>query len=899
MNKVEKNKVLIVDDEKSNLEVLVNILSLEYTIYMTKSGSAAFDMASRYMPDIILLDILMPDMSGFEVLTALKASDKTRHIPVIFITGLNRVEDEEKGLDMDASDYIHKPFSGKIVKLRVRNQIKIVNQIRAIEEYAQNMQLTLSKMEAIVNNYKGIIWSVDSKGLITSFNGQYLKTIGLEPALLTGKSIETIRAENNHVNIINIIDNVEKTFSEGPQDWNSGIDDNTFHTHTTPMYDSEGNMIGIVGSTDDVTELIKLHAALKATEEKSKFFAKMSHEMRTPLSAVIGLSELTLEESGLNEEARDNLSKIYNAGSSLLSMVNDILDINKIEVGKFKLEPVEYDTPAMINDAVTQSIMRKGEAPIEFVLNIDENIPIRLYGDDLRIKQILNNLLSNAFKYTKEGTVELNMKIEPEAAEAETIWLTISVKDTGIGIPDEDINKLFVDYGQIDRTSNRKIEGIGLGLSITKMIVDMMGGCVSVESKYGKGSIFTAKLPQKFVTNESIGQDVISNIKKLRYLVNNSNRISQLSRISLPYARVMVVDDVMTNLDVAKGMMKPYKMQVDCLLSGQEAVNAIRDEKARYNAIFMDHMMPGMDGIEATRIIREEIGTEYAKTIPIIAFTANAIAGNEEMFLSRGFQAFLPKPVEIKRLDAIIQQWVRNEELERAYTSDTEQVITGGETFFDIHSGQDRRSGGERRSGYDRRNLIAVKDLDFSKGLQRFDNDIETYLQIIRSFAVNTRLLLNTIMDVNEANLTNYAITVHGIKGSCRGICAESVGVLAEALEKAAKSGDINFVIANNPAFLKAALRLIADIDTLFAKSVSTNKDKPVKDKPYVEVLSKLLLACENYNIEEIETTMKEIEVFRYESDDGLALWLQDNVIQMNYLEIVERLSDLIPKWKV
>ena len=877
MNNIKDNSVLIADDEKLNLEILNSILSPEYHVYMTKSGYNAIDLANKYLPDIILLDIIMPDMNGYDVLSTLKLSEKTRHIPVIFITGLDSVEDEEKGLDMDAADYIHKPFSAKIVQSRVRNQIQIVNQIRAIKQYAQNLHLTLTKMEAIVNNYKGVIWSVDHSGVITSFNGQYLKTIGVNSEYVVGKSIEAARAKYRH---IEIIDNVDKTFREGPQDWSSEIDSKMFRSHTTPMYDGEGNIIGVVGSTDDVTELVKLHSVLAATEEKSKFFARMSHEMRTPLNAVIGLSELSLEAGGLNDESSEYLEKIYDAGSTLLSMVNDILDISKIEAGKFELAPVEYETPRMINDAVTQSIMRKGEKPIDFIINIDKNIPARLFGDDLRIKQILNNLLSNAFKYTKEGTVELNMSSETMD---DAVILIVSVKDTGIGIESENMGSLFSDYTQIDSKSNRQIEGTGLGLSITKMMVDLMGGSVSVESEYNKGSVFTVTIPQKFVSDEIIGQDAINSIKNFRYPTGRRN-IKLLSRVPLPYARVLLVDDVGTNLDVAKGLLKPYNMQVDCLTSGWEAIEAVRDENVRYNAIFMDHMMPGIDGIEATRIIREEIGTEYARTVPIIALTANAITGNEEMFLSKGFQAFISKPIEIIRLDAVINQWVRNEELEKAGMQ-----ITPDSTG----AGQNRRSGLDRRSGFERRIFAEnIEGLDINKGFEYF-GDIDTYLQILRSFTVNTRTLIESIKKVNkDEGLADYIITVHGIKGSCRGISAEELGNQAEALEKAAKAGDFDFVAANNTAFTEAVLKLITNIEDALGKEAA-KKEKQKKDKPDSEVLSKLLTACKNFKTAEMEDAMEIIENFEYESDDGLAQWLRENVDQLNYSEIVERLSGL------
>jgi len=637
-----------------------------------------------------------------------------------------------------------------------------------------------------------------------------------------------------------------------------------------------------------------------ASQEKSKFLAKMSHEMRTPLNAIIGLSELTLDENGINDESRQNLEKIYNAGATLLSTVNDILDISKIEAGKFELVPVVYDTPSMINDAVTQSIMRKGEKPIEFILNVDENIPTRLYGDDLRIKQVLNNLLSNAFKYTKEGTVELTVRCErnPPAGAGhvqgilpgiDAFWLRVSVRDTGVGIPHHDIGNLFSDYMQADTKSNRKIEGTGLGLAITRMMVEIMGGTITVESEYGKGSVFTVIFPQKMITTAVIGPEAVANLKNFRYSANKRDMYSRMLRVSLPYAKVLVVDDVVTNLDVARGMLKPYHMQVDCASSGQQAIDAVREEKVRYNAIFMDHMMPGMDGIEATKIIREEIGTEYAKTVPIIALTANAIVGNEEMFLANGFQAFISKPIEIRRLDAIIKQWVRDKELERELKAlkDAEE-----DSLTENRTGQDRRCGEERRKGKnDRRMFIhKVDGLDISGGLMRFGGDKESYLTILQSFVTNTRPLLEVIKNVSQDSLTAYAITVHGIKGSCRGICAEPAGDTAESLEKAAKDGNIDFVASNNQDFIGMTTKLLADIEGALSESL-LKQEKPKKEKPDGEVLSRLLAACKNCDAATAERIVQELDRFQYESDEGLALWLRENVDQMNYSEIVERLS--------
>ena len=755
-----------------------------------------------------------------------------------------------------------------------------------------NIQAAAAKLAAVIASYAGIIWCVDLNYVITLFNGQLLSEIGSIPAFFEGKHLDDVLTDKRFAGIRECIDN---TFTEGPQDSTSLIDGKSYRIRTTPVCDDNGTMTSIMGTFDDVSERSRLQAELKealdkaqeANRAKSSFLASMSHEMRTPLNAVIGLSELVIEDGGLTREIQENLEKIYGAGTTLLSTVNDILDISKIEAGKFEIIPVEYDIPSLINDAITQSIMRIGEKPIQFCLDISEELPARLRGDDLRVKQILNNLLSNAFKYTREGSVELGIDC---SFEEDTVWMSVRVRDTGIGIKPEDMDRLFNEYAQVDTSSNRKIEGTGLGLSITKRIVEMMGGSVTVESEYGKGSIFTARFRQQFITGAIIGPEVVNSLKNFHYSEHKRRQNIRMARIALPYAHVLVVDDVATNLDVARGMMKPYGMVVDCVTSGQEAIEIIRDGSIKYNTIFMDHMMPGMDGIEATRIIREEIGTEYAKTVPIIALTANAIVGNEEMFLSKGFQAFLSKPIEIERLDSVIREWVRDKELEKSFTG--RQICMDGQTYVDIRSGKERRAELERRGGLERRTLgKIIPGLDIGKGIERFGGDEDSFLHVLASYVVNTRPLIEKIRKVNKGNIADYAIAVHGIKGSSRGICAELMGTKAEILEKAAREKDLSYVLANNSAFINSAEKLINDIDKML-KEIAEDNPKPKKDKPDDSALEKLLEACKAYDMDGVDEAMESITGYDYESDGGLAQWLTENVDQMNFDLIIEKLSN-------
>jgi CheY-like chemotaxis protein len=410
-------------------------------------------------------------------------------------------------------------------------------------------------------------------------------------------------------------------------------------------------------------------------------------------------------------------------------------------------------------------------------------------------------------------------------------------------------------------------------------MVEMMDGTIDVQSEFGKGSLFTVKLKQGFVTDAVIGPEMVKNLKNFHSTIDSKYaRNSKIVRIKMPYAHVLVVDDNHTNLDVTQGMMRPYGMRVDCVTSGQGAIDAIREEKIKYTAIFMDHMMPEMDGIEATRRIRN-LDSEYAKTIPIIALTANAVVGNEEMFLNNGFQAFLPKPIEIARLDEILRHWVRDKEKDKLIA----------EMSHDEFKAYDRRAGLGRRIS-DRWNLFGntVLGLNLHKGIERFD-DWKTFKDVLHSFVIHTRPLLDTVRDVSAEKLANYAITVHGIKGSSRGICAEGVAALASILEEAAKAGDFDLVCHHNSDFLEELTALLSGIEKLLT-DMEADDQKPVKDKPDGELLTQLLTACENYDMDGVDAAMAKITSYEYESDDGLVAWLQESVEKMNFAEIKERL---------
>ena len=414
-----------------------------------------------------------------------------------------------------------------------------------------------------------------------------------------------------------------------------------------------------------------------ASKAKSEFLATMSHEIRTPLNAVIGLSEIELQGK-LPDSTKENIMQIQQSGVTLLGIIGDILDISKIEAGRFELIPVVYETASLLSDTVHVNIVRIGSKPISFVLEIEGDFPSRLMGDDLRIKQILNNLLSNAIKYTQEGTVTLKVEWEnwPEKQNMGTeVLLRFSVRDTGIGIRVEDMGKLFESYTQLETGANRKIDGTGLGLSITKKLVEMMSGKISVESDHGYGSVFTAEIIQRiaeFGLSEPacIGEETAENLRNFSHVIKRAEE--QIERPYIPNCRVLVVDDNLANLNVAKGMLAPYGLSIDTAVSGWEAVEKIQTaatadaEYSGYDLILMDHMMPEMDGVETAKMIRawENEQTEFQLSghIPIVALTANALRGMSEFYLKQGFDDYLSKPLSPRLLNDMVKKWLLRKE---------------------------------------------------------------------------------------------------------------------------------------------------------------------------------------------------------------------------------------------
>jgi CheY-like chemotaxis protein/anti-sigma regulatory factor (Ser/Thr protein kinase) len=559
-----------------------------------------------------------------------------------------------------------------------------------------------------------------------------------------------------------------------------------------------------------------------------------------------------------------------------------LLDISNIESGDMELRPAQYSFAEFLSTISAQTRIRIGDKPLEFELVLSGELPANLYGDEQRVKQVVMNLLTNAVKYTKKGKVTLSVSREKASGfsggSGEPVRMVFAVRDTGIGIKPEDLKKLFTDYGQIDTAASRGADGTGMGLLITKKLAEMMEGGVQAESRPGEGSLFTAKVKQN--ASGRLGKDVAQRLVSFTYADESS---APEEKPHLPYARVLVVDDVATNLAVANSIMKKYGLAVDTATSGEEAVKRVSGGAA-YDAIFMDHMMPGMDGIEATRLIREwEKNQNGASAIPIIAFTANALPGNEEMFKENGFSDYMTKPIKTQVLEKILLQWVKNPEKEKAW-------VAAGGAEKEKAAEEQRRIAGAMHILADKK----VEGVDLEAGAEQFGGE-ESYLEIVRVFVSNTPKLLESIRNAPQAAaqaldvLQNYRVIVHGIKGSCYGICAQEVGRQAEDLEKAAREGDLQKIVAENDKFVKAAEALVQHLKPLLPQEDDKVKEK--KSAPDPAVLKSLHDAAAVYDIDGMTQAVKILDAATYDTGGELVKNLKEAVEGYEYKEVLRLLG--------
>ena len=513
-----------------------------------------------------------------------------------------------------------------------------------------------------------------------------------------------------------------------------------------------------------IAEMRRAEVAEESSKAKSDFLAKMSHEIRTPMNAILGITEIQLQDKSLSLGNREALERIYNSGDLLLGIINDILDLSKIEASKLELSNSQYDIPSLVHDIVKLNIIRYESKPIEFKLDVNENIPSLLIGDELRIKQILNNLLSNAFKYTQEGQIELSLFSEP-VANSSSVILVFRVSDTGQGMTVEQVKRLGEKFYRFNLEANRKTEGTGLGMNITRNLIQLMKGDISIESTPGMGSTFTVRLPQECADNTPVGRELADNLMTLNLKSTTKTRNLQTKQEYMPYGSVLVVDDVETNLYVARGLLTPYGLKIDTALSGFEAVDKIRDN-ASYDIIFMDHMMPRMDGIEAAKLIRS-LG--YSK--PIVALTANAIFGQEEIFLKNGFDDFISKPIDIRQLNSVLNRLIRDKQ-----PADTlEEARKQKNTLY--------AAGGHKIAIEPQ--LAEIFGRDAKKALAVFENICENKFR-------------------RSDDVPVFIINIHSMKSVLMNIGENGLSAEAEKLEQAGRDNKTQLILSALPDFIKS-----------------------------------------------------------------------------------------------
>lgn len=544
----------------------------------------------------------------------------------------------------------------------------------------------------------------------------------------------------------------------------------------------------------------QLEIAKSANEAKSRFLSNISHEIRTPINAVLGFDEMILRESR-DEEILDYATDIQNSGRTLLALINDILDFSKIEAGKMEIVPVEYELGSLMNDIVNMSQVRAKEKNLRLIVDVDQNIPHILFGDEIRIKQCIINIVTNAVKYTEEGSVTLSVSyenVETDDSEDEDenedyILLKVSVKDTGIGIRQEDMHRLTSAFERIDMQRNRTIEGSGLGISIVTNLLELMGSKLEAESEYGKGSVFSFAVKQHVVNWDRVG-DFAGKVRE-----SGSNRKGYRERFHAQNASILVVDDTRTNLTVIEGLLKQTLIRIDTATSGVEALELVRNN--RYNIIFLDHRMPEMDGIQTFHAM-EEIEDNPNRDTPVIALTANAISGSREMYVREGFTNYMSKPVDPAKLEDMILEYLP-----------AELVTRLGDTDFAAGAEDDEKD----KEKAVMQELLKISGIDMTTAVQRCGSAVAAK-DVMKDFYLSIEERSGLIENFEASrNIKDYTIYVHGLKSSARAVGALDLAERAEYLEMCGNNGNLADIEALTPPLLALYRSYLKKLEPLFA----------------------------------------------------------------------------------
>ena len=731
---------------------------------------------------------------------------------------------------------------------------------------------------------------------------------------------------------------------------------------------ADGTPHMLEGFYTDVTEQHRLKSAEIASRAKSDFLAKMSHEIRTPMNAITGMAELALRER-MTEAARKHILTIKQAAANLLSIINDILDFSKIESGQLEVVLDEYEFASLVYDVINIVKVQMLDTGLQLKLNISGAIPARLIGDVVRTRQIILNILSNAVKYTDHGFVALTIDGEIKGDE---VKLVISVEDSGRGIKDEDLEKLFDEFAQFDASANKNIEGTGLGLPITKSLANLMNGEIYVTSEYGVGSTFTVELTQRIASHDKMAcvvdagsksvlvfeprekplREIVETLEKLdvpyvlapilsvfydelisgkhthifistsiyediasiydslfsdvtvviiaefgeavnsgsvsvlstpifcipvSQILNNKNEGQAMSngedfiRFSAPDARVLIVDDISTNLLVAEGLLLPYNMQVDLCESGQEAVTAAKF--TRYDLILMDHMMPEMDGVETTIKIRQTKSTLpedeiYFKNVPIVALTANAIKETRDMFMQNGFNDFLSKPIDTSKMHQVLEKWIPKHKQKE------------GSIFNPVLMDKDDEM------------KIVIHMVDTEKGIKLSGGTKKGNLQTLKSFNEEARKKVDEIRKaVDDEDLKKFSELTHALRSAAASIGAERLSIASHALEMAGYQDDKEYIYLNSRDYLDDLETLVKNIASVISVYQTQEDIDMMLLKTELDVFKKALI---DYDISAINEATYSLQ--KYLDSIGVGTEIS-KILQSKIVGEYDETAELIDKF--
>ena len=607
--------------------------------------------------------------------------------------------------------------------------------------------------------------------------------------------------------------------------------------------------------------------AESASKAKSDFLSNMSHEIRTPINAVLGMNEMILRECE-DKTLLGYSENIKTAGTTLLSLINDILDFSKIEAGKIDIIPVEYDLSVLLNDLVMMAKVRADKKDLSLTLDFDQDTPKLLYGDEVRIKQIITNILTNAVKYTEKGGVTFSLGFERIEGADDKVMLVIAIKDTGIGIKPEDLSKLFSKFERIEEKRNRNIEGTGLGMSITKMLLDMMDSHLEVDSVYGEGSTFSFRVEQKVTKWEPLGDYAASYAQMLK------KKKKYREKFTAPEAHILVADDNEMNLLVFKNLLKKTKIQIDTVIDGTKAVEAAMARK--YDIIFLDHMMPHKDGIQALHELRQHPEGPNSET-PALCLTANAISGAREQYIEAGFNDYLTKPIDADKLEETLIEYLPDD-----------KVVKSMEDSAPEAEGKPQDAAGDLP-----KILLPLQEqpwIDLKNGIDNLGS-VDDYLPILKIFyeSLDDKAAEIEGFYANE-DWHNYTIKVHALKSSARFIGALEFGEKAQLLENAGKAGDIAYIRKHHEAFMTEYRSFKAPLAEVFIVSAV---EKPEADAEMMDaILEEIRLAAESMDIDQLESIFDEMEEYQIPQEQE-ELWQQlvKAAQQYDYQKIVSILA--------